>query len=178
MNAHGVLRNPLEYNMKFINSLRKGRGNVKFYLQSNGSQKKLKLYQLFDELQGHESNVSQTLRQLSGGPISLVSTVNPLLPNLAVSNPFKVAAHAQSVSPVQPILPVLKFPYEENFDPEAADVELPFQQQFDLLSRKYMRPCNNNQKPPPNRFQYPHQNIRIYYNLVMIIHADLTSPKL
>lgn len=45
--AHGVLQTPLEYNMKFINSLKKGCGNVKSYLRSNGSLKKLKLYQFF-----------------------------------------------------------------------------------------------------------------------------------
>ena len=47
MTAHGIVRTPLEYNLKFINSLGKGWGNVKSCLQSNGSLKKLKLYQLF-----------------------------------------------------------------------------------------------------------------------------------
>ena len=50
MTTHGIIRNPLEYNLKFINSLGKGWGNVKSCLQSNGSLKNLKLYQLFDEL--------------------------------------------------------------------------------------------------------------------------------
>ncbi|CAI9276616.1 unnamed protein product [Lactuca saligna] len=66
MTSHGIFPTPLEYNLKFINSLGKRWGNVKSCLKSNGSLKKLKLYHLFDELQGYESNVAQTLRELSG----------------------------------------------------------------------------------------------------------------
>ena len=47
MTMHGTVRTPLEYNLKFINSLGKGWGNVKSCLKSNGSLKKLKLYQIF-----------------------------------------------------------------------------------------------------------------------------------
>ena len=36
MTSHGIVRTPLKYNMKFINSLRKGWGNVKSCIQSNG----------------------------------------------------------------------------------------------------------------------------------------------
>lgn len=70
MTAHDIIVTPLEYNLKFINSLGKGWGNVKSCIQNNGSLKKLKLYQLFDELQGHKSNVAHTLRELSGGPLA------------------------------------------------------------------------------------------------------------
>ncbi|CAI9270835.1 unnamed protein product [Lactuca saligna] len=77
MTTHGIIGTPLEYNLKFINSLIKGWGNMKSCLQSNGSLKNLELYQLFDELQGHESNVAQTLRELSGGPLALNSTSSP-----------------------------------------------------------------------------------------------------
>ena len=47
---------------------------MKSCLQSNGSLKKLKLYQLFDEIQGHESKIAQTIRELSGGPLAIVSS--------------------------------------------------------------------------------------------------------
>lgn len=89
MIAHGIIRTPLEYNLKFINSLGKGWENVKSCLQSNGSLKKLKLYQLFDELQGHESNIVQTIRELSGGPLACVSSFEPTIPNLSTSDPCK-----------------------------------------------------------------------------------------
>ncbi|XP_023770935.1 uncharacterized protein LOC111919603 [Lactuca sativa] len=75
MTVHWIVRTPLEYNLKFINSLGKGYRNVKSRLQSNSSLNKLKLYQLFDELQGHESNVAQTIRELSGGPLALEFTL-------------------------------------------------------------------------------------------------------
>lgn len=52
-------------------------GNVMFCLQSNGSLKKLNLFLLFDEIQGHETNAAKTLRGLFGGPLALVSTINP-----------------------------------------------------------------------------------------------------
>mgnify|MGYP001553671875 CR=1 FL=1 len=37
MTTHGIVRTLLEYNLKFVNSLGKGWGNVKSCLQSNGS---------------------------------------------------------------------------------------------------------------------------------------------
>lgn len=53
------------------------------------------------ELQGHESNVAQTLRELPGGSFALVSTVDPLIMNPIVSDPFKV------IPPAPPIPPTL-----------------------------------------------------------------------
>lgn len=99
MTAHGIVRTPLEYNLKFINNLGKGWGNVNSCLQSNGSMKKLKLYQFFDELQGHECNVAQTLRELSGGPLALARSVNPLIPNLYVSDPYGIILPFQATRP-------------------------------------------------------------------------------
>lgn len=58
MSAHGIVITPLEYYLKLINSLRKGWGNVKLCLYSNEYLKKLKLYQLFNKLQGHESSIA------------------------------------------------------------------------------------------------------------------------
>lgn len=101
MMTYGVIQTPVEYKLKFINSLIKGWGNLKSYIQSNGSLKKLKIYHLFDEIQGHESNVAQTLRELPGGSFALVSTVDPLIMNPIVSDPFKV------IPPTPPIPPTL-----------------------------------------------------------------------
>lgn len=99
-------RTPLQYNLKFINSLRKGRGNVKSCLQSNGSLQKLKLYQLFDKLQGNESNIARTLRELSGGPLALISSNHPMLLNLIVSGPFGAAPPLLPVPTIQPTQPI------------------------------------------------------------------------
>lgn len=59
----------------------------------------MKLYQLFEELQGHESNVAQLVRELTGGPLALVSHINPLIPAPSMSDPFKTI---QPVSRIQP----------------------------------------------------------------------------
>lgn len=42
--------------------------------------KKLTLFQLFDELQGHESNVAQTLREIFGRHLALVSLTSNIPP--------------------------------------------------------------------------------------------------
>ena len=103
MSAHVIVRTPLEYNLKFINSRGKGCGNMKSCLQSNGSLKKLMLYQLFDELQGHESNVAQTIRELSSDPSK------PIIPYVQSS---------------LPVLPTHNYPVD---DSEAMDSKLRFQ---------------------------------------------------
>ncbi|XP_052622527.1 polygalacturonate 4-alpha-galacturonosyltransferase-like [Lactuca sativa] len=114
--------------------------------KSNGSLKKLKLYQLFDELQGHESNVAQTLREFSGGPIALVSSFDPHVSNPSASDPFKSVI--PTIPPIQPSPPTLpasassNYQFDGDLDPEAMDSELRFQQEFSLLSMKYKRPFN------------------------------------
>lgn len=42
MTTHGIVRTPIDYNLKLINSLKKGWGSVKSCLQSNVSMKKLR----------------------------------------------------------------------------------------------------------------------------------------
>ncbi|XP_052621758.1 uncharacterized protein LOC128127334 [Lactuca sativa] len=153
MTAHRIVRTPLEYNLKFINSLGKGWGNVKSCLQSNVSLKKLKLYQLFDELQGHESNVAQTIRELSGGPLTLVSSSESIIPNTLAPEPYKPMVPLPQQSPTS--LPTHNYP---NSDFETLNSELRFQQEFALLSMKYKRPFNSSYKSYQNRFNTPHQN--------------------
>lgn len=123
MIAHGITGTPVEHNLKFINILGKGWGNVNSCLQSNGSLNKLTIFQLFDELQGHESNVAQTLRELSGGPLDLVRTINTPPLSHAPSDPNLYSQLS-----------------EEFFDPKAAFEELRFQKEFTLLTMKYKRP--------------------------------------
>ena len=84
----------------------------------------LKLYQLFDELQGHESNVAETLRELSGSPIALVISFEPSVPNPSILDPLKSV-----VPPVQPSLPILStqsYHIDGTFDSEVMDSELRF----------------------------------------------------
>lgn len=136
MTTHGVIRNPLKYNHKFINNIGKGWGNVKSCLQSNGSLKKMKLFQIFDEMQGHESNNSQMLRELSGGPLALVSSVNPLILNPSILDPFGSIPHVPSAQPTPPIAPASLVPnylFEENLDPFFVDSELCFEHEFALF---------------------------------------------
>ena len=98
----------------------------------------MKLYQLFDELQGHESNVAQTLYELTGGRLALVSSYDPQTPNLTVSDPFIVVV--PYIPPVQPSPPIIPAPTNTNYqsmgdlNPEEMDFELRFQQEFSLLS--------------------------------------------
>lgn len=94
MTAHDVVHTMLEYILKFINSLGKGWWNIKLYLYSNGYLKKPKLYQFIDELQGHESNVSQTLRQLSGGPLALVCSENHFFQTQILRIPLNLPIHS------------------------------------------------------------------------------------
>ncbi|XP_052622501.1 uncharacterized protein LOC128127835 [Lactuca sativa] len=130
-----------------------GWGNVKSCLQSNGSLKKLKLYQLFDELQGHESNVAQTIRELSGGPLTLVSSFDVTIPNPSAPEPYKPAVPLTRSS-----LTSLSTHIYPDDDSETSDSKLRFQQKFALLSMKYKRPFNPSYKPYQNRFSTPHQN--------------------
>lgn len=83
----------------------------------------MKLYQLFDELQGREPDVTQPLRELSRGPLALVSFVKPPLPNPIVLDPFR---GTPSVPLVQPTQYVPNPPYVDKSDPEAVDFELHF----------------------------------------------------
>nr|KAJ0197101.1 hypothetical protein LSAT_V11C700370380 [Lactuca sativa] len=139
MIAYRIVQTSLEYNLKFINSLGKGWGNIKLFLQR------------------HESNVAQTLRELSGGPLALVSSFDPQVSNPSVSNPFKV--FIPPITSVQPTPPALHLPTNSNYqfdgdlDLEAMDSELRFQQEFALLSMKYKRPWNPTHKPYHNGFQ-------------------------
>ena len=119
MTDHGIARTPFEDNLKFINSLGKGWGNVKSCLQSNGSLKKLKPYQLFNELQGHESNVAQMIRELSGGPLALVSSFESNISNSSTSDPFKPIVPFVQTS--TPSLSTQTYPID---DSESMDSEL------------------------------------------------------
>ena len=92
--------------------------------------KNLKLYQLFNEIQGHESNVAQTLRELTGGPLAPVSSYDPQTPNPAISDPFSDVI--PSNPPFEPSLPTIPAPpnnYQSTGDPISEDVdsELRFQ---------------------------------------------------
>lgn len=109
MTAHRIIRVPLEYNLKFINSLRKGCRNVESCLQGNGS------------------NIAQTLRELFGGPLALVSCVNPLIPNLFMSDPFGTIPHVSPVQPTFPMSPTPPIPNNsENHDLDPVESELRF----------------------------------------------------
>lgn len=83
----------------------------------------MKLYKLFDELQGHECNFAQTLRELYRGHLTLVNSVNLLVPNPVVSDPFK---STPSIPFVQLTQPIPDLPYEDNVDPEVTTSELHF----------------------------------------------------
>ena len=61
---------------------------MKSCLQSNGSLKKLKLYQPFYELLAHDSNVTQTLQELTRGPIALISSYDPQTSNPIALDPL------------------------------------------------------------------------------------------
>ena len=113
--------------------------------------KKLKLYQLFDELQGHESNVAQTIRELPGGPLALVSSSESIIPNPLGPEPYKPMVPLPQPSSTS--LPTHNYP---DGDSETLDSELRFQQEFALLSMKYKRPFNPSYKPYQNRFNAPH----------------------
>ena len=101
--------------------------------------KELNLYQFFDELQGHEYNITQTFKELSGGPLALVNSVNPLILNPYVLDHFGVSApipFVQPTPPIAPASPILNYPFEENLDLDSTDFVLRFQHEFSLLSIK------------------------------------------
>lgn len=77
LTEHGVTITLVEHNLKLINRLGKGYDNIKSCLQNYGSLKKLTIFQLFSEFQRNESNLAQTIIELSKGPLALISTINP-----------------------------------------------------------------------------------------------------
>ena len=86
LTAHNVTRTSIEHNTKFINSLGRGWSNVKSCLQSNGSLRRLTIFQLFDELQGHESHVKQgLLEQGIGGHALIGGFIPPIQPHASWS---------------------------------------------------------------------------------------------
>ena len=84
----------------------------------------MKLYQLFDELQGHESNVAQTIRELSGGPLALVSSFESSIPNPPAPEPYKPTVPLAQSSLTS--LPTHIYPGD---DSETSDSELRFQEE-------------------------------------------------
>lgn len=103
----------------------------------------MKLYQLFDKVQCHESDVARILREMSGGPFALVSCVNLLILNPSMSDPFGTIppiSPVQQTIPTPPTPPVLNHSFEENCDLDLVESELSFQQEFTLLSMKYRHP--------------------------------------
>ena len=82
----------------------------------------MKLYQIFDELQGHESIVAQTIRELFVGPVALVSSFESTIPSSSTSDPIKPIV--PSVQTSAPTLPTQIYPVD---DSEAIESELCFQ---------------------------------------------------
>lgn len=65
--------------------------------------KKLKLFQLLNEISGHESKFAQTLREYSGGPLALFIFVNPPLSNPSASDPFGAIPPVEPTCPTPPV---------------------------------------------------------------------------
>ena len=142
LTAHNVTRTSIEHNTKFINSLGRGWSNVKSCLQSNGSLRRLTIFQLFDELQGHESHVKQGLLELGIGGHALIGGYIPPIQQQT----------SWSAGPSQPDT-YTHTSDEYVFDPEAETEDQAFQKEFAMLTVKYNRRPHPSMNRPPNRYQ-------------------------